>query len=244
MEYIQIYFLNSKILQYFLSRNHFYIKHFRQQVCKPNFYWAMKRSKRYTSYRMYTTIIFDFFGVIHNNQYSEWLSRHGVERTGQFAELSDKANVGKISIKEFFDGIAKLSGQNYEEVKNEFQVNTRLDPKVIDVIEFLRKSGYKIGLLSNASSGYIYGVKGFKEISELFDEIIVSGDVGMAKPDPKFFDFALKKLGCKPSETIFIDDGYSNVEASNALGIKGIHFTNVDNLIKDLDQKLLDKSSK
>ena len=59
-------------------------------------------------------------------------------------------------------------------------------------------------------------------IPEFYDEIISAGETGYAKPNPKIFEEALKRLNAKAEECIFVDDTEENIEAARTLGMKGI----------------------
>ena len=93
-----------------------------------------------------------------------------------------------------------------------------------DVLEFakkLKKDGYKIAILSNTISAH-EKVCINKGVTEPFDHIFLSYQVGLRKPDPKFYYYVLDKLGVKPTEALFIDDIKENVEAASNLGIRTI----------------------
>lgn len=68
-----------------------------------------------------------------------------------------------------------------------------------------------------------------------FKDIVVSGDVKMIKPNAEIFEYALKRFKIEAAESIFIDDNLNNVNAAIQLGIKGIHFKNVQQLKSELD---------
>jgi putative hydrolase of the HAD superfamily len=61
-----------------------------------------------------------------------------------------------------------------------------------------------------------------------------SYQLGIAKPNPAIYRYALEKLGTQPAETLFIDDKAENVDAAVALGMKGIVFSDVEKLRTDL----------
>jgi len=68
-----------------------------------------------------------------------------------------------------------------------------------------------------------------------FDYKILSCDVGLKKPDPRFYNLALKAAKVKPDEAIFIDDNDVYVEAAAKVGIKSILYTDNLSLKQDLD---------
>ena len=72
------------------------------------------------------------------------------------------------------------------------------------------------------------------DIWQLFDEFILSHELQMTKPDPKMFELALEKSGCKPEEVLFIDDGLNNVRSAQDMGINAIRFMGLENLVEEL----------
>lgn len=86
------------------------------------------------------------------------------------------------------------------------------------------------------SSHWTYLKKQKWDIWELFDEFILSHEIHMTKPDPKVFEYALKKAGCKPEEIIFIDDDFNNVRSAQVLGINSIRFIGLDNLVEEIQE--------
>jgi putative hydrolase of the HAD superfamily len=73
-----------------------------------------------------------------------------------------------------------------------------------------------------------------------FDVLVWSFQLRMAKPDPAIYRYTLNKLGTQPEETLFIDDKLVNIEAAQALGMKGIEFSTVEKLRADLIANQLD----
>ena len=168
---------------------------------------------------MYKAIIFDFFGVIQADPYQRWLSKHGFKRKGEYAEITDILDKNFISWDEFFKRLSELSGQAEAEIREAFYEDKVLDEELLNLIKQL-KENYKIGLLSNASNTYLRPILEQHGITNLFDVDIISSEVGLIKPDIKIFELAVKKLGVKHSETVFIDDNSYNTDAAATLGIK------------------------
>lgn len=100
------------------------------------------------------------------------------------------------------------------------------------IIKELKKS-HKVVLLSNQNSEAHRVFEKKFGLPKLFDEQIVSGRVGVKKPDPKIFSILLQSQNSKPSQTIFVDDDAANVEAAKKLGIKAVQFVSPDQLVKD-----------
>jgi putative hydrolase of the HAD superfamily len=61
--------------------------------------------------------------------------------------------------------------------------------------------------------------------TELFDVVVISGEVGMRKPEPEIYQFTVDQLGLAAEHCVFVDDLRPNVRAAAALGMTGVHHT-------------------
>jgi putative hydrolase of the HAD superfamily len=91
------------------------------------------------------------------------------------------------------------------------------------LIEALRPP-YKLGVLSNADITLEDRMRDGLGIHHLFDTVICSAAVGMAKPDPAIYALAAERLGLAPEACVFIDDLDRNVEAARAAGMSVVHY--------------------
>ena len=96
-------------------------------------------------------------------------------------------------------------------------------PGMEDLLHDLQKAGYRLYLLSNASTAQHQYWPGF-EISRLFDGKLISCDVGIVKPDPAIYHLFTDRFHLKPEECLFVDDLTSNGAAAVSCGWKGIVF--------------------
>jgi epoxide hydrolase-like predicted phosphatase len=104
-------------------------------------------------------------------------------------------------------------------------------PDMHDVVRRVRGAGRKTGLLSN-SWGNDYPREGW---AELFDVVVISGEVGMRKPEPEIYLHAAAALGVGPPECVFVDDLASNVDGAAAVGMVGVHHRTVDKTVAELE---------
>jgi putative hydrolase of the HAD superfamily len=81
-----------------------------------------------------------------------------------------------------------------------------------------KTSGVKTALLSN-SWGDQYLRDGWQD---MFDSVVISGEVGMRKPERRIFEHTLSELGLAPDECVFVDDHVGNIQAASALGIVSV----------------------
>lgn len=184
---------------------------------------------------MIKAIIFDFYGVIRSDEYHDWLDRHGLKRGGQLKDLSKDLDKGLTSIDQFFDSLSKLSNIPAEDIRKEFLSHGSLDKRLLAMILELKKK-YKVAILSNAASTYLKEIMHEAGIDVLFDEIVISSEIGYIKPSKEIFVHTLNKLGVKPSEAVFIDDNESFCQAAERLGIKSFYYTGYDLLINSLKE--------
>jgi putative hydrolase of the HAD superfamily len=95
-------------------------------------------------------------------------------------------------------------------------------PGMYDTIRALRSAGFSTSLLSNSWGCDEYPRADFPG---LFDTVVLSGEVGMRKPEEQIFLHAAETLGLAPQECVFIDDIEANVAAAVACGMTGVHHT-------------------
>ncbi|KAJ3022624.1 hypothetical protein HKX48_005686 [Thoreauomyces humboldtii] len=122
---------------------------------------------------------------------------------------------------------------------------SRPNEMVLTAVKKLRASGkFKVAALTNnfqfedASSDSLQLGKVPPEIVELFDEYIESSLVGLRKPDPRFFEFACKKMNVTPDQAIMIDDIGPNLKAAKQLGMTTIRVVvgKAEEAIEQLEQ--------
>jgi putative hydrolase of the HAD superfamily len=117
----------------------------------------------------------------------------------------------------------KLSSEEIKILEDDFWAGDRVDQELITLIRDLRQQ-FKTCLLSNAWPDLRHALENVWQIADAFDEIVISAEIGLVKPDPKIYKFALERLEVSPQKAVFIDDFMVNIEAANALGLHTIHF--------------------
>jgi putative hydrolase of the HAD superfamily len=93
------------------------------------------------------------------------------------------------------------------------------DVPMILAVRDVRRAGVPTALLSNS-----WGLEYYPRqlLDELFDQVVISGEVGIRKPDPDVFVLAARRLGLEPQECVFVDDTEGNVEAARSVGMTGL----------------------
>lgn len=98
-----------------------------------------------------------------------------------------------------------------------------------DVVRRARAAGLRTGLLSNA------GGCGRPEWSGLFDAWVLSGLVGVAKPDAAAYRLVAERLGVAPERCVFVDDLRRNVLGAVSAGMTGVHHTSPAATLEELE---------
>jgi len=106
--------------------------------------------------------------------------------------------------------------------------------ETVRLMERLRAYGHRLVGLSNWSAEKFRLTQRRYDLFKLFDEIIISGDVKVMKPEREIFDITLRKLGLRADECLFVDDSQGNVDAAAAMGFHVIHFQSPSQLEADL----------
>ena len=137
---------------------------------------------------------------------------------------------------DFLDQIAKETGQNAQEIKRMYE-SQRINPVLVAYISKLHDR-VKTGLLTNASEEQLRPVLEQSKLDKIFDSIVMSSVVGLAKPDPRIFELALKRLEVEPAEAVFIDDLRRYTNSARELGINTIVYKNFDQMKSELEPLL------
>lgn len=109
----------------------------------------------------------------------------------------------------------------------------RPEPRMVETVLEVRRGGRKTALLSNTWGGESQLREVFKG---LFDEVLLSHEVGLRKPQPEIFLLAAGRLGIDPVDCVFVDDVKVNVEGAQAVGMTGVWHTDPDITIPALEQ--------
>ncbi len=110
-------------------------------------------------------------------------------------------------------------------------------PGTVAVLADLRQAGYPLYALSNWSAETFQRIIGRFEFLKWFNEIIISGNVKVVKPDPAIYTLLLDRIQYEPQDCLFIDDSETNVEAARQLGFQIIRFTSAAQLWSALREK-------
>ncbi len=150
-----------------------------------------------------------------------------------------QASVGEITAAQHWDAVLKrlrLPRTELGTVQDEFFGGDIIDYEILDTLRDLRSSHF-VGLISNAWDDlreYIIAQK----FDDAFEHMVISAEVGVAKPDAKIYKIALEQAGVSPEEAVFVDDFIENIQGCQKLGMHGIHFRGPEQAMGELKQIL------
>lgn len=112
----------------------------------------------------------------------------------------------------------------------------RLNDELVSYIQSLKPRLQIVALTNNWSFGRrLIDRRG---ITHLFDLIITSAEAGVRKPDPRFYEIMLERLGVTAAAVVFVDDNVENIAAALELGMRTVHFRSTAQAISELDELL------
>jgi putative hydrolase of the HAD superfamily len=186
---------------------------------------------------MIKAIIFDCFGVLITDALQLVVKELEAEKPGARAHITQiihANNLGLMSPHESNQQIADYVGVSIETWRQMIDTREVKDEKVLAWIRRLRTEGYKTALLSNIGRGSLYRRFTRQELDEHFDALIISAELGIAKPDEAIYRYAAKELGVEPSGCIFIDDRKGHCQGAERAGLQSILFTDYEQAAAEL----------
>lgn len=110
----------------------------------------------------------------------------------------------------------------------------------VEIMKRLKQAGYPLYGLSNWSAETFPHIREQYDFFDLFDDMVISGEVGHVKPQPEIFHILLEKIGRPAQECLFIDDSPANIQQAQNIGFATIRFESSEQLAKALqDMKIL-----
>ncbi|MFE3206357.1 HAD family hydrolase [Embleya sp. NPDC059237] len=179
----------------------------------------------------YSGVVFDFFGVLTWNMVeviSAFEDREKVAR-GTFLrgwadprgqELFRRLELGLITQTEWNEGYGALIGVVPHDLMARYLHDAFPAHEVLKVARQARSAGIRTAVLSNSLGREPYDPYAGFDLRGTFDEVVLSAEHGIRKPDPAAFRLVLDKLGVSAEGCVFVDDGEDNLAAAHRLGMK------------------------
>ena len=147
-----------------------------------------------------------------------------------------KLETNQMSADEFGSFLAPLLGvAEADGLMNRLFAGIGPDLAMIDGVRGARKAGIRTGLISNSVGTNIYDQA---VLDELFDAVVISGDVGMHKPQPEIFRLGAERVGLPPERCVFVDDLRENCAGAEAVGMTAVLHRGPDRTLPELERLL------
>ena len=176
-------------------------------------------------------LIVDFGGVLTTNiwdSFAAFSRAEGLEpervralfrEDPEALALLRRLETGEIDTEEFEPAFGTFLGVGESEGLTErLFAGLRPDEEMIAAVRTAREAGIRTGLISNSWGLGIYD----RAPTELFDAAVISGEVGLHKPQPEIYLLACERLGVEPSESVFVDDLRENCDGAESVGMTAV----------------------
>jgi FMN phosphatase YigB (HAD superfamily) len=159
-----------------------------------------------------------------------------------FSVSAQQASKGEITVSMHWEDVRKALSILPDDMGGFLRQYWSADDVNWELLEYIRKlhPRYKVGLLSNAWDDLRRTMHERWNIDGLFDELIISAEVKLLKPDPRIFHLAVERLGVLPTQAIFIDDIAENIEAARREGLFAIQYQDTLKTLEELNRCLIE----
>lgn len=161
--------------------------------------------------------------------------------TGAEDDLVVDFETGRIGEEEFAVAfaarLAEISGKpvSPDRLIERIFAGLEIEEDMMRAVESARNAGLKTGLLSNSWGSGLYPRE---RIDRLFDAVVISGEVGMRKPDADIFRLTADKLGVAPERAVFVDDHPGHLKAALRLGMTTVLHKTPPETLAELERLL------
>ena len=194
-------------------------------------------------------LLVDFGGVLTTNvfqSFREFSEREGLDPEHVKEKFrSDPATLGllrrlekgEVDVDEFEPAFAAaIEVDDHDGLVERLFRGIGPDECMLDAVRAARRSGVRTGLISNSwGSGLDYDEA---LMAELFDALVISGDVGLHKPQPEIFELGAERIGVPAAECVFVDDLRENCDGAEAVGMTAVLHRGAETTVPRLEELL------
>jgi putative hydrolase of the HAD superfamily len=197
-----------------------------------------------------TGLLVDYGGVLTTNVWdsfrafceAEGIDREEVKRAfrdrPEAMALLRRLEAGELTEEEFsplFGPIIGVRDDRYEGLVDRLFAGMQPEEGMIEALRRARAAGLKTGLISNSWGRGRYDRDSF---AELFDGVVISGEVGLYKPQPEIFRLGAERVGLTPPDCVFVDDLRENCEGAEAVGMTAVLHRGAERTLPRLEELL------
>jgi putative hydrolase of the HAD superfamily len=150
-------------------------------------------------------------------------------------ELILGLETGAVAQEQFEPRVAAVLGVEAPGLIDRLFAGARVDEQMVDAVRRARAAGTRTGLVSNS-----WGTTGYPRdlLAELFDAVVISGEVGLRKPAREIYALGAERIGLAPAECVFVDDLGVNLGSAAKLGMATVHHRATEDTIAELERLL------
>jgi epoxide hydrolase-like predicted phosphatase len=147
-------------------------------------------------------------------------------------ELLIGLETGKLSEEEFEPQFAAALGVGAPGLIDRLFAGSSPDQPMLDAVLGARRAGVRTGLISNS-----WGTRRYDRalLGQLFDGIVISGEVGMRKPAREMYVLGAERIGVAPERCVFVDDLTFNLTPAQELGMATVHHVSAEQTVAELE---------
>lgn len=143
---------------------------------------------------------------------------------------------GELTEDEFAARFAPMLGvAEPEGLVDRLFAGMKADGAMVGAVKRAKASGVRTGLISNSWGAGRYDRKSFPE---LFDVVVISGEVGLHKPEPAIYELGCERVGLSPAECVFVDDLRENCAGAEAVGMTAVLHRGAERTLPRLEEML------
>jgi epoxide hydrolase-like predicted phosphatase len=197
--------------------------------------------------REYRGLLVDYGGVLTTSpfdSFADFCAQEGVpfevltrslRSDPRCRQLLVGLETGRLADKEFESGLAAILGVPAPDLIVRMFAGSRPDSTMATAIRAVRQAGVRTALISNS-----WGTGGYDRplLNELFDAVVISGEVGIRKPAPDIYALGAQRIDLPPEQCVFVDDLAFNLKPADELGMATIHHVTSERTIAELSRLL------
>ena len=195
-------------------------------------------------------LLVDFGGVLTTNvwdSFRAFCDAEGLDRVRvkklfredpEALALLRRLETGELDEDEFSADFGPLLGiprERHEGLVDRLFAGMQPEESMFEALRRARRAGLKTGMISNSWGRGRYDRSMF---DELFDGVVISGEVGLHKPQPQIFELGAERVGLPPSKCVFVDDLKENCEGAEAVGMVAVLHRGPDQTLERLEELL------
>jgi epoxide hydrolase-like predicted phosphatase len=195
----------------------------------------------------YKGLLIDWGGVLTSNLFDSFRAfceLEGIEadmigqvfrRDPACRELLIALETGRLEEEAFELQFAAMLGVSAPQLIDRLFAGSSPEEPMLEAVRKARHAGIRTGLISNS-----WGTRRYdrSQLSELFDGVVISGEVGIRKPSQEIYRLGAESIGLEPAACVFVDDLPFNLSPAAELGMATVHHRAADETIPELERLL------